>query len=566
MKCSNCGDKAATHVCHECGTVFCHQCDQQVHSLTIFKAHSRIEANTASIGTCPEHSGKLELLMCKTCGVYCCPECVCSGQKHSGHDFVSHDTAYPMCKAEFMDSLPELRAIASVSCTLETLLEEEFQRRSAQYSKVQDNIAECFECANAAVAKRTKELLADTEHRFGANSRALCETIEEYNAAEETSRNALAHYREPSTSISEDLYRIGLLERSMDSLAKLSDKTYNKVIPESYTIKFNQVIDKEKPQQKKEDERESDECGDSDRYKDSPIVTTLSKFGVLSNAVNGNSSGNVFKMERIKRDDGTEVTGPEGTHVRLTWDTIPSCYTELAKTGKIVFTLKLSTEEEPTPKTVYSGPDTTFLCKNLSGEKIYKVTLFVTNPDGGHCFWKGTGVPVCPWEYRGKWRVDCPRVRVSAENPAIVSARNGSRDTAIADTPLTPGRVNKWKIRLICSSDRLWDWVGVAPEDINLNGTRNERECGWYLNTYMTTLYSGPPFWWGDREYGDNRRGVIPQGSVVGVVMDMNTGSLSFSVDGKDLGVAYTGLPMDKPLYPVVILNGSRHKMEILSW
>ena len=36
--------------------------------------------------------------------------------------------------------------------------------------------------------------------------------------------------------------------------------------------------------------------------------------------------------------------------------------------------------------------------------------------------------------------------------------------------------------------------------------------------------------------------------------MDTTKGELSFVVDGADLGVAYEGIPLDKPLVPCVIL------------
>ena len=39
------------------------------------------------------------------------------------------------------------------------------------------------------------------------------------------------------------------------------------------------------------------------------------------------------------------------------------------------------------------------------------------------------------------------------------------------------------------------------------------------------------------------------------VVMDTTKGELSFVVGGVNLGVAYKGIPLDKPLVPCVILR-----------
>ena len=43
-------------------------------------------------------------------------------------------------------------------------------------------------------------------------------------------------------------------------------------------------------------------------------------------------------------------------------------------------------------------------------------------------------------------------------------------------------------------------------------------------------------------------------GDNVGVVMDTTKGELSFVLDGVNLGVAYEGIPLDKPLVPCVLL------------
>ena len=46
----------------------------------------------------------------------------------------------------------------------------------------------------------------------------------------------------------------------------------------------------------------------------------------------------------------------------------------------------------------------------------------------------------------------------------------------------------------------------------------------------------------------------VHTGDSVGVVMDTTKGELSFVVNGVNLGVAYDGIPLDKPLVPCVNL------------
>ena len=47
----------------------------------------------------------------------------------------------------------------------------------------------------------------------------------------------------------------------------------------------------------------------------------------------------------------------------------------------------------------------------------------------------------------------------------------------------------------------------------------------------------------------------------MGVVVDTKKGELSFVLNGANLGVAFDGIPLDKPLVPCVIL-GSRYGCE----
>ena len=54
------------------------------------------------------------------------------------------------------------------------------------------------------------------------------------------------------------------------------------------------------------------------------------------------------------------------------------------------------------------------------------------------------------------------------------------------------------------------------------------------------------------------------KGKRVGVVMDTAKGELSFVVDGVNLGVAYEGIPLDKPLVPCVILTFKDDSVELV--
>ena len=104
--------------------------------------------------------------------------------------------------------------------------------------------------------------------------------------------------------------------------------------------------------------------------------------------------------------------------------------------------------------------------------------------------------------------------------------------------------------------------------DIDHNGYNNYEKCGWYFDCYDSVLYSGPPhnYNWPGKEYGPRKGNgkYVRTGDSVGVVMDTVKGGLSFVVNGMNLGVAYEGIPLDKPLVPCVLLYFKGDSVELI--
>ena len=94
---------------------------------------------------------------------------------------------------------------------------------------------------------------------------------------------------------------------------------------------------------------------------------------------------------------------------------------------------------------------------------------------------------------------------------------------------------------------------------------KEQLQCKYHFHCGNSTLFSGPPHNYEDKEYGSRKkRGeYIHTGDSVGVVMDTTKGELSFAVNGVNLGVAYKGIPLDKPLVPCVILYWGGDSVEL---
>ena len=175
-----------------------------------------------------------------------------------------------------------------------------------------------------------------------------------------------------------------------------------------------------------------------------------------------------------------------------------------------------------------------------------------TTPDFAKC---------CVWKSCPKYFGDGMAYCVKEDDVSIVT-KTFSRywwTTVIGSTPLPHNKVTSWNIKILKSLDNNGSgiYIGVSPSDINQNEGENFNRCGWYFNCYDSTLCSGPPHNYKGKEYGPRKkRGkYVHTGDSVGVVMDTAKGELSFVVDGVNFGVAYDGIPLDKPLVPCVLIK-----------
>ena len=127
----------------------------------------------------------------------------------------------------------------------------------------------------------------------------------------------------------------------------------------------------------------------------------------------------------------------------------------------------------------------------------------------------------------------------------------------ICESELKEGNEYKWKIKILKTKLFNID-VGVASSDFDINSS-TEKTCGWYFACDNSYLYSGPPHKYSGRQSNIKK----PKNEII-VVMNMNKRTLKFIVDNEDKGDSYTDIPIDKPLYPAVLLYHLNDSIEIL--
>ena len=72
--------------------------------------------------------------------------------------------------------------------------------------------------------------------------------------------------------------------------------------------------------------------------------------------------------------------------------------------------------------------------------------------------------------------------------------------------------------------------------------------------------FSGPPF-----NYDCKQTNLAKVDNEIVIIMNMKKRSLKFIINNEDKGDAYIDIPLDKPIYPAVILYHTNDSVEISS-
>ena len=245
--------------------------------------------------------------------------------------------------------------------------------------------------------------------------------------------------------------------------------------------------------------------------------------------------------------------------ITLTWDFVEGAsFYQIEVDGSKFW--GISTTNTFTKRGLLPETEHTFRVRAVRGNKVGEWSDVVKGKtqkapmNFSECIWKE-----CP-NYVEKKR----NYSIDEENPRIATKIGGYYCTIIGNTPLPPNKVTSWSIKILKSKNDENDiFIGVVPFDANQN--EDDLKYGWYFNCKLSKLWSGPPHNYFLKEYGLMKKDgeyVYTRGSV-GVIMDTAKSELSFVLGGVNLGVAYEGIPLDKPLVPCVILNYKGDSVEL---
>ena len=118
-------------------------------------------------------------------------------------------------------------------------------------------------------------------------------------------------------------------------------------------------------------------------------------------------------------------------------------------------------------------------------------------------------------------------------------------------------------------------YVGVATSDFDVHSAMYTN--GWYINCSNSKLYSGPPHNYsleekdkkeikGKKDKNDRKPYKKNINYEVALIMDLNKKTLKYLVNNVDINKIYNDIPLDKPLFPAVLLYHTNDSVEILNF
>jgi hypothetical protein len=102
-------------------------------------------------------------------------------------------------------------------------------------------------------------------------------------------------------------------------------------------------------------------------------------------------------------------------------------------------------------------------------------------------------------------------------------------------------------------------FIGISRPNLDPTGRYFNRECtdGWFINANTGSL-------WGNGKYDDDGAGYYEQGDRVGMLLDLDNGSLRFFKNGVEHGPGYAAGSVTGPVVAAVHMCSTDESVRLL--
>jgi hypothetical protein len=156
------------------------------------------------------------------------------------------------------------------------------------------------------------------------------------------------------------------------------------------------------------------------------------------------------------------------------------------------------------------------------------------------------------------WRTFAEGEIMLSEGGAVATETGGSYTLTTSGTELTEGR-HYWEVELL-SEDMSGIFIGISRPNLDPIGTYYLRNC-----TDSWSIFANSGTLWGNGRSFSNLAGAYKQGDCVGVLLDLNDGSLRFFKNGVQHGPGYAAGSVTGPVVAAVQMCNKDDSVRLLS-
>ena len=158
-----------------------------------------------------------------------------------------------------------------------------------------------------------------------------------------------------------------------------------------------------------------------------------------------------------------------------------------------------------------------------------------------------------------------PGKNYTISNYGLIATKTGGGNywncSIIGDKEIPKDKISKWKIKINNFELKINTWnilIGIGPDNPN-NQNNFHRNCWNYIcGNCKLSLKSGK-----ETDYNNNFE-KLKKGDIVEVIVDRKLGTLSFSINDFNCGIAYSKIPNEDILYPVINIFDENQMVEIV--
>jgi hypothetical protein len=155
------------------------------------------------------------------------------------------------------------------------------------------------------------------------------------------------------------------------------------------------------------------------------------------------------------------------------------------------------------------------------------------------------------------WRTFADNVVTLSEGGQVARQTGGDWSLTATGTELTEGR-HYWEVKLL-SEDMVGIFIGISRPNLSPVEKYFDSDCtvSWFIYAYSGGLC-------GNGKYLDNQAGPYTQGDRVGVLLDLNNGSLRFFKNGVQHGPGYATGSVAGPVVAAVQMGWKGGSVRLL--